>query len=69
MKATWMDNLVAAVCLAALLVTCAGCPVTQTSPPGDILKLTEPKTDTVYYVYAPTDHSQLKAMPLAVTLT
>ncbi len=63
-----MNNLAAPVCLAALLVTCAGCPVTQPDPPGDILKLTEPKTDTTYYVYAPTDHSQLKAMPLVVTL-
>ena len=56
------------IVLLALLAVCAGCPVTQTPPPGDVLKCREPETRARYYLYVPTDHADLGPMPMVVTL-
>lgn len=56
------------IVLLALLAVCAGCPVTQTPPPGDVLKHREPQIGAKYYLYVPTDHADLGPMPMVVTL-
>ena len=57
------------VLLGVLAAACAGCPVTQPQDtPVPEMKCRESGTGCEYYLYVPSDHAELGAMPMMVTL-